>query len=413
MDPFTADYLASLTSDLTGQVLTATTRRLRETISGTPKEQALARSLRAGLVRAGRRNLGSGLIERVRGHLTTLITQDRLEPRERAEAGSVLGAIGDPRPEVMTNAEMQFCHVPAGAFRMGSTDADEMAYGDEKPQHEVVIPYDYWISRYLVSNAQFAAFVEAGGYKEPCYWPEAQVAGVWRDGQVQRAYYVLEEGELKAVEAELGEAPLDFGEPYHLPNHPVVGVTWYEALAFARWLGEQLGIGGDRLQVWQAERVQTLDSPAEGFRVALPSEAEWEKAARGADGRIYPWGNEPDAERANYDATGVGTTSAVGCFPGGMGPYGVEDLSGNVWEWTRSLWGKDFGEPDFKYPYDSEDGRENLEAPDDVLRVLRGESFNYNAGGVRGAARRWGRPLVRGRYGGFRVVVVSPFTSEL
>ncbi|MFQ5854811.1 MAG: SUMF1/EgtB/PvdO family nonheme iron enzyme, partial [Anaerolineae bacterium] len=341
-----------------------------------------------GLVRAGRRNLGPELIERARRHLTTLVTQERLEPRERAEAGSVLGVIGDPRPEVMTIEGMQFCHVPAGAFLMGSTDADEMAYDDEKPQHEVVIPYDYWMARYPVTNGQFAAFVETGGYKEPRYWPEAQAAGVWRDGQVQRAYWTLDEaGKLQTVEAEVGEAPLDFGEPYNLPNHPVVGVTWYEALAFARWLEEQLEVGGGSLQVWQAGRVQTLDLLSQGFRVTLPSEAEWEKAARGADGRIYPWGDEPDAERANYDATGIGTTNGVGCFPGGGSVYGVEELSGNVWEWTRSLWGEDLQEPAYKYPYDPEDGRENLEAPADVLRVLRGGSFLNLQGYVRCAYR--------------------------
>lgn len=330
----------------------------------------------------------------------------------RADAGRALAKLGDARPEVMTIEEMQFCHVPAGAFLMGSTDADEMAYDDEKPQHEVVIPYDYWIARYPVTNAQFALFVEAGGYKEPRYWAEAQAAGVWRDGQVQRAHYVLEEDELKVVEAELGEAPLDFGEPYNLPNHPVVGVTWYEVLAFARWLEEQLEVGGGRLQVWQAGRVQTLDLSGEGFRVTLPGEAEWEKAARGTDGRIYAWGNEPDPERANYNETGIGTTSAVGCFPGGVSPYGVEELSGNVWEWTRSLWEKDLGEPDFKYLYNSEDGRENLEAPANVLRVLRGGAFYVDQWYVRCAFRGWDFPDVRYRSRGFRVVV-SPFTSGL
>ncbi|MEZ4679776.1 MAG: SUMF1/EgtB/PvdO family nonheme iron enzyme [Caldilineaceae bacterium] len=150
-------------------------------------------------------------------------------------------------PRVMTTAGMQFCYVPAGPLRMGSKKGngpgeDPLAYEDEEPQHELDLPDAYWLGRYPVTNAQFAEFVAAGGYANAAYWPEAAAHGYWRDGRFQDE-----------------NQPRHLGEPFTLPNHPVVGVSWYEALAYARWLTEQLPAG------WQAR---------------LPSEAEWEKAAR-------------------------------------------------------------------------------------------------------------------------------------
>ena len=205
-------------------------------------------------------------------------------------------------------------------------DAD--AYDDEQPQHTVNLPYEYYMARYPVTVAQFEAFVQASGYK-----PGNE----------------------------------DWGRG--LPNHPVVYVSWHDALAYCEWLTA-------RLREW-SETPEPLAQVlrAAGWCVTLPSEAEWEKAARGSDGRRYPWGDDPDPNRANYYETGIGKTSAVGCFPGGVSPHGVEEMSGNVWEWTRSLWGPEWDKLTFPYPYKPDDGREQLQAPDTILRVVRGGAF--------------------------------------
>lgn len=327
--------------------------------------------------------------DRVRQWLMTIVEGDRLPAVERAAAGRHLAVLGDLRKEVMTVKHMQLCLVPAGSFYMGD--------GDEKHLNEY-LSYDYWMSRHPVTNVQYAEFMKAGGYDEERYWSEAKKEGFWKAGGFKGIW-----------DNEFRNKPDDYGLPFNLPNHPVVGVTWYEALAFTRWLTE----------VWQKQGF--IDKSR---HVRLPSEAEWEKAARGGleilpspvivcaseemwgksaervanpiPDRQYPWGNEADRETANYNDTGIGTTSAAGCFSSGSTPYGCLDMAGNVWEWTRSI--------NTDYPYDPDDGREDESVDNKIKRVLRGGAFYYYAGSVRCAARRRLSPYYRGFNFGFRVV---------
>lgn len=258
-----------------------------------------------------------------------------------------------------------FVEIPAGEFLMGSNKKkDAQAYDDELKQHKLTLPR-YYIARFPVTVAQFQRFVDESRYQPE--HPECLQG---------------------------------------LSNHPVVNVTWYEALKYCEWLT-------DRLRNWEStpEPLTSL-LKKQGWRITLPSEAEWEKAARGADGRIYPWGNKADATLANYSQTGIGASSAVGCFPGGASPYGCEEMSGNVWEWTRSLWGKDVSEPKFKYPYDPNDGREKFDEPDEVRRVLRGGAFLSDDRHVRCAYRSRFFQSSRNDFIGFRLVVRTFFSRQ-
>ncbi len=341
-------------------------------------------------------------LERVKGGLIHLLGSG-LPALERAQAGRTLAFLGDPRPAVMTVAGMEFCAIPPGPFVMGSLDESETpsGWGQETPQHTLDIPYAYWMGRYPVTNAQFGEFVAAGGYGRADFWPEASAAGFWENGL------------FKGFWDSIGRnRPADTGLPFTLPNHPAVGVSWYESLAFCRWLTERLR-GAGRL-------------PAD-WEVTLPSEAEWEKAARGGleipspvvgallaaplrdnpnPTRRYPWGDDADPQRANYAGAEINSTSTPGAFSAGVSPYGVEELSGGLFEWTRSLWGADWQKSSFNYPYRPDDDREELGASDRTLRIVRGGYWGGDAAMLRASARNRYFPYLRYYYDGFRLVCV-------
>ncbi len=353
----------------------------------------------ADLARVSRANQPS--VDRVRRRLAQAIRGTTLPAAERALAAASLARLGETRPEVLEVDAMQFCLVPSGPFWMGS----EGRRDEEKPLHQVHTPYDYWLGRYPVTNAQFGQFTADGGYGAAAYWPEAAAAGVWKGGQV------------KGWTGGWRAQPYDFGPRWQGANQPVIGVTWYEALAFCRWLTTRWRQAGWLRDTWQA---------------ALPSEAEWEKGARGgieivarpvtATGetllaaaappplknpqpqRRYPWGEEPDPERANYADSNIGATSGVGCFAAGQTVYGLEEMSGNVWEWTRSHWQA--------YPYDAQDGREVLRRQRIDATVLRGGAYGNSDDAPRCAFRFRLAPYSDIDDIGFRVVVSPFFTAD-
>jgi formylglycine-generating enzyme required for sulfatase activity len=309
---------------------------------------------------------------RVRDWQLRLLRSTTLPGRERALAGDLLAALGETRQHLLDVDQMRFALVPRGPFWMGDEGVTHA------PLHRnETLRDDYWIAVAPVTVAQFAQFVAASACR--AHDPDAL---------------------------------------RYPPNRPVVEVSWHDACAFCDWLSER----------WR-------DALPSGWSVGLPSEAEWEKAARGGvqipqaaqyrtlqDGftidasplqnnpepqRAWPWGGERDAGKSNAE-NGIGETSTPGCFELGCSPYGCEDLAGNVWEWTRSLWGSDWEKPDFVYPYDARDlQREDLAAPDDILRVVRGGSWIFHRGFARCASRLWSLPGGRYDYLGFRVVLRS------
>lgn len=309
--------------------------------------------------------------------LPQLLTSSTLAAPERVAAARYLAKIGDPRNEVLNVDDMLFCLIAKGEFFLGSSDDDSLARDDEKHNAGLQsLDYVYALGKYPVTVAQFAQFVNDSGF------------------QVDDKSYL--DG---------------------LANAPVVYVSWEEAMAFCAWLTEH----------WTSVLPQ-------GWRVTLPTEREWEKAARGglkipfetqaftaADlaenlsseavkdngnpQRLYPWGDDLDNEKLNFNMN-IGAVSAVGCYPLGASPYGCEEMSGNVWEWTRSTYDKSY--PASEHLWSQRDN------PDDnkQSRVLRGGGFSVDQFNVRCATRLYVHPVFRNFDLGFRVVL-SPGRPHL
>lgn len=255
--------------------------------------------------------------------------------------------------------KLDFVNIPAGEFIIGSDpNHDRSHHPDELPLHRLHVT-DYYIMRYPVTNAQYGLFIESTGHRKPLFW-------------------------------ENNRYPEGSGE------HPVVGVNFFDALTFCRWAREETGLP-----------------------VRLPSEPEWEKAARGQDGRIFPWGDPWQTGVTNTRESKIGGTTPVGQFAlHGDSLYGVSDMAGNVQNWISSLFGP--------YPYDPTDGREALVYelnPDEILprihetgctaipesleagldkSMIRGGSWRESKLQSRCAYRSWAAPLHRSDDTGFR-----------
>jgi formylglycine-generating enzyme required for sulfatase activity len=275
----------------------------------------------------------------------------------------LLGACGRASTAVLTSSPVpartraadgaEMVQLPAGEFLMGGTDADRKAGDDEKPAHTVYLDA-FWIDRTEVTNARYVQFLNAlGGHRGSCGGHDCVETNV--------------EEEDSHIRREAGQYLVESG----FEDHPVTEVTWFGAQAYCEWAGRR-----------------------------LPTEAEWEKAARGADGRLYPWGNSmPDCGKAQYGDCG-GRTVPVGSRPAGASPYGVLDMAGNVWEWVA-----DWYEP----AYYGSSPAQNPQGPDSGERkAFRGGSWGYPPTFLRTSDRARNRPSYAGFNVGFRCAATVP-----
>jgi serine/threonine-protein kinase len=233
---------------------------------------------------------------------------------------------------------MKMVFVPGGEFIMGSD-----VYYDEKPIHLVRLNA-FWIDQTEITNAMFAAFLN-----EHSNLLGDRITAL--DTKDEDAHIHLADGSWQAIQG--------------YEAHPVVEVTWYGAVAYCSWAGRR-----------------------------LPTEAEWEKAARGTDRRIYPWGNdEPNADMLNFNYE-IGDTSKVGSYPKGSSPYGALDMAGNIWEWTADWYVQTY--------YVNSPSVNPLGPDSGAYRVLRGGAWSYRDTYARSMHRSKGAPFVSHDFIGFR-----------
>lgn len=256
-------------------------------------------------------HIGKDVVPLLMAQLVQLVEEGHLSPVERVKAGDALGRLGDPRPGV--------CTLEPEMIRIDVSSKEEFQMGEGAERHRVrLVPFH--IAKHAVTNAQFRVFLESS-YEDDRFWtPDGRE---WRERASHWGGYIDD-------------------SVWGIDNRPVAGVSWYETVAYVRWLRHKTG-----------------------KRYRLLTEAEWERAAAGLEQRRYPFGSRAGDDDVNTRESGVGQTAAVGIFPKDTTPEGVCDMGGNVWEWTSSL-----ARP---YPYKAKDGREDLEGLG--ARILRGGAY--------------------------------------
>lgn len=295
----------------------------------------------------------------------------QMDGKQRHLVGLALNELGDPRDGVALTAEgipeIKWEQIPGGKFLMGSSDSEALAISKidakrawtlqrEQPQHEVTVE-SFMISRYPVTVIQFNAFVLADdGYQKDAWWTQDGL--LWRNDN----------------------SPPNSMLPNNFPQNCV---TWYEAIAFCRWLSYKTN-----------------------SHIRLPTEAEWEYAARGNNYKQFVWGDEPDNLLANVRDADIGTISPVGCFPekdSDLRQYHVFDMNGNLWEWCSTIVEEKDGRF-FAYPYRKDDGREEINGGDQFFRATRGGYYDGEWMFARSCYRGRDIPSLRAERQGFRVV---------
>lgn len=393
-----------------------------------------------GVVLRSQSRLSEDVANRLRSDLEDRSRNPEADLRDRIVCARTLAELGDPRFPRMSDPGGDYLLPPmveieGGVYPIGEDEPIESTGAVSRghmPRHDFpVAPFS--IGKFPVTNAEFALFMKAGGYDDPQWWDDTAASIAWQRGEGTGA--MLRESQTDAVafyrknpkelsarykggafdafdktlfaawsrwiqlpDDELASdflrlypderlrAPLAWhSDQFNHPSQPVVGITWYEARAYCRWLSARSGLA---------------------FR--LPTEVEWEAAARGTEGRRWAGGNESSPLAYNVLETRIRFPSPIGVFPDGDTPEGVSDLSGGVFEWTSSAWGESDQEPTFAYEYDAQDGREAADTSYRVRRVTRGGSMWNDVECARTAFRGITSPGLRAHPNGMRLAQSRP-----